>query len=399
MLSLDSCRYVTEDLPGLAGKLKQRTEDFIVEELPQYEPAGQGDYFYLFIESTGVLTSAVAGAVARAFHVLDSDVGYAEKKDAGAVTRQHFSCYLPDANQRTQRDALEVLNAQDNIQVLWTDRGEKGLAPGMLEGNRFVVRVRDVSPTGVLGARSILDKISKTGVANYYDTQRFAHHESSVTTGRLLLLGHIPEALGQIFDEGLDGAFGQTNSRQHARSLYQQGDYTQALATLDQRELYFYLSCWQGAVFNQVLDSRIGSGNFDKLVAGDLAYDHETGAVFVVDDTPEHRKRASRFEISPTAPMWGLDMPTASGATGRVEEKALANCQVTLKQLAGATDICAPLGKRRLLRVMLRDLEVSGGVDERGTFIRLAFELQRGAFAACVLREVMKVQRGESLNN
>src|SRR5438045_1566621 len=40
----------TADLPGIGGRIKQFPEDFEVEEIPAYEPSGEGDFLYLWIE-------------------------------------------------------------------------------------------------------------------------------------------------------------------------------------------------------------------------------------------------------------------------------------------------------------------------------------------------------------
>ena len=41
---------LTSDLPGIGGRIKQSPEDFEVEEIPAYEPSGQGEFLYLWIE-------------------------------------------------------------------------------------------------------------------------------------------------------------------------------------------------------------------------------------------------------------------------------------------------------------------------------------------------------------
>ncbi|HEV3120028.1 MAG TPA: tRNA pseudouridine(13) synthase TruD, partial [Gemmataceae bacterium] len=38
---------VTSDLPGIGGTIKQKAEDFEVEEVPAYEPSGAGEHVYL----------------------------------------------------------------------------------------------------------------------------------------------------------------------------------------------------------------------------------------------------------------------------------------------------------------------------------------------------------------
>jgi tRNA(Glu) U13 pseudouridine synthase TruD len=47
-------------------------------------------------------------------------------------------------------------------------------------------------------------------------------------------------------------------------------------------------------------------------------------------------------------------------------------------------------GDRRPYRVPVTDIDVEGGVDEFGSYVRCAFDLPRGAFATTVMAEVMK---------
>lgn len=53
-------------------------------------------------------------------------------------------------------------------------------------------------------------------------------------------------------------------------------------------------------------------------------------------------------------------------------------------------------GSRRALRVPITDIEVEGGTDEHGPFLRCAFDLPRGAFATTVLEEIMKIDLAQN---
>ena len=59
MITTDNLGYVTADLPGIGGELKQRPEDFIVTETGQFEPTGEGDHLYLYVEKEKRLTTDV----------------------------------------------------------------------------------------------------------------------------------------------------------------------------------------------------------------------------------------------------------------------------------------------------------------------------------------------------
>ncbi|NOX62753.1 MAG: tRNA pseudouridine(13) synthase TruD, partial [Chloroflexi bacterium] len=39
--------YITSDLPGTGGQIKVEPEHFVVEEVPLYEPGGEGDHLFV----------------------------------------------------------------------------------------------------------------------------------------------------------------------------------------------------------------------------------------------------------------------------------------------------------------------------------------------------------------
>jgi hypothetical protein len=50
MTGSEELAYRTEGEPGTGGRLKRRPEDFMVEEIPLFEPSGSGDHLYLYVE-------------------------------------------------------------------------------------------------------------------------------------------------------------------------------------------------------------------------------------------------------------------------------------------------------------------------------------------------------------
>src|SRR5438105_2342532 len=48
--------YLTREFPGIGGAIKQRPEDFFVQEVPLYEPAGDGEHVYCEIQKVGLTT-------------------------------------------------------------------------------------------------------------------------------------------------------------------------------------------------------------------------------------------------------------------------------------------------------------------------------------------------------
>jgi tRNA pseudouridine13 synthase len=97
--------------------------------------------------------------------------------------------------------------------------------------------------------------------------------------------------------------------------------------------------------------------------------------------------------------MWGAKMKRATGEIDAAELRALEATGVSFELLAAYDQKRRSriTGERRTLRVPLRYPDVEGGVDEHGSYVRVAFDLPRGAFATTVLRELMKPEQNSSI--
>lgn len=405
--------YATGALPGIGGVIRQRDEDFLVEEIPLYEPCGEGEHIYLLVEKKGMATSDAARMLGHHFGVPSRGIGYAGMKDKHAITRQVFSIHTPG---KKPEDFPQIRH--DRLNVLWTDLHTNKLRLGHLRGNRFSIRVRAVSPTSVLHASRVLNELRRVGVPNFAGEQRFGYRGNNHILGQLLLQNNEQGLLDELL--GPDAALPELNPEM--RACYAAGDFEgalqhcprasraerEALRTLakgktahraikfiDEITRRFWLSAFQSAIFNRVLERRLVGGTLATLAPGDLAMKHENGAVFAVDDAvaadPGTAERLKNLEISPSGPLWGAKMMRASGSAGAMEDAELAGAGVSDADLARAAESSIGLpGARRALRVPLIDPEVEGGVDEHGSYVRCAFELPPGAFATVVMREVMK---------
>src|SRR5262245_11226515 len=86
--ALMSLPYVTNDFADIGGVIKQRPDDFFVQELPLYEPSGQGEHVYAEIQKVGMSTFDAIERIAYELGVSSRDIGYAGMKDTHAITRQ-----------------------------------------------------------------------------------------------------------------------------------------------------------------------------------------------------------------------------------------------------------------------------------------------------------------------
>ena len=121
----------------LDAGFKTRAEDFFVSEDLAFEPSGSGEHLYLRLRKRGLATPALADALADAFGVPASAVGYAGMKDKHAVAEQWFSV-------ATVRDA-NALPPLEGVELLAAARHVRKLRRGELSGNCFQIRLAGVS--------------------------------------------------------------------------------------------------------------------------------------------------------------------------------------------------------------------------------------------------------------
>jgi tRNA pseudouridine13 synthase len=160
-----------------------------------------------------------------------------------------------------------------------------------------------------------------------------------------------------------------------------------AVKAVDQKLRRLWVSALQSRLFNDIVARRIAT--LDKLMEGDLAYKHDTGSVFRVENVPAEQERADRFEISPTGPLIGYRCTLPSGEPLAIEEAVFAEHGLKPQDFRqeGRERV---KGARRALRVQPKDVELVGGSDQHGPYITVAFTLPAGSFATVLMRELMK---------
>lgn len=408
--------YLTRDIPGVGGVIKQHDEDFLVDEIPLYEPSGSGEHIYLYVEKRGLSTIQMRDEIARHFRVSPHSIGHAGLKDKHAITRQVVSVHAPG---RTPEDFPSFNHPRITIQ--WADLHENKLQRGHLSGNRFSIKIRKVEPAAVLHARKALELLARTGVPNRFGVQRFGYMRNNHLIGRAMILGDARGAIDLLLGTGGDMPVMQRESRlayaagdfqtafeamprlfkgerQALKVMAATGDHAKALKAIDATAAGFFISSFQSAVFNALLNRRVLEGSIGRFSQGDVAFVIKSRATFpVTAETlaePDLAERLARFEIAPSGPMWGTTMRRAEGAVDRLESVALASVGVTPAHLVTCEERDGYLmigGDRRPLRIPVIDPEVEGGVDEHGAYVRCAFELPRGSFATTVMDEIMKV--------
>jgi tRNA pseudouridine13 synthase len=397
---------LTDALPGIGGTIKERIEDFYVEELPLYSPSGDGPHTFFEIRKEGISTFQAVRTIAGALGIPPKRVSYAGLKDARAITCQVLSVEgIPPETVM----ALEL----PRIRVMWAERHRNRLKIGHLRGNRFIIRVRNVDESALPTSQAILDVLLRRGVPNRFGSQRFGQRGDSASLGKAVVqrdaAGFIQSFLAGAHpneSERVQAARTQFEAGNWAEALHlfpgnmaderqalqtlirTQGDHRRAYAAVPKRLKMFLLSAYQSALFNQVLEARLET--LDHVYAGDLAMKHPAHSVFRVEDEQAERPRAARFEISPTGPLYGFKMIQASGEQGQLEAEILAAEGLALEDFRVGDGIKVR-GQRRALRFPVHDPQL--WYDDGAVF---GFWLPRGCYATAVLAEIMKTPQNSA---
>lgn len=400
--------FLSAAIPAIPGHLREEPEDFEVTELPLYEPSGEGEHLYLWIEKRGIPTHEAIRRIAQRTNLPKRTIGYAGLKDARALTRQWISLQHADPAlvERIEDDQLRVLEAKPH---------KNKLKVGHLRGNRFQLRIAGGGP-GEADARAALELLSRRGVPNLFGLQRFGWErhthllgealvrEQAARVVELVLLGPEESALdhGRVLEAREAARAGDyaraervfpgrcSAERALCRALASGHEPERAVRSIPPKLRDLYLSAFQSLLFNRYLAGRLE--RLDALEEGEIATKHRNGASFLVEDVAAESPRCAAQEISPSGPIFGRKLlrPRAGSAPFAAEEAVLAEFAPGLpaELIEGRALGVRAQGARRPLRIPLGEVEVA----REGEDLRVAFSLPKGCYATAVIEELFKEQ-------
>ncbi len=352
-------------------------EDFIVEELPLYEPTGNGTHTFFAIKKRNRSTIEAINLIARKLKVKARNIGYAGLKDKHALTTQVLSVEGISPEQ-----VLEV--AIPTIEILWAVPHAHKLRVGHLRGNRFEITLRGVTPDASPLVKSKIAYLETKGVPNRFGKQRFGNKHDSHLIGKALVQEDWEKALGFVLSN-------ETAQFSHmAKRIIREkdkGSLEKAVASIPHRLRKLYLSAYQAYLFNTILDKRFP--NLGLLIDGDIAVKHTNKAPFQVTNAKVEQPRADAFEISPTGPIFGYKMRQPTGTVQAMELELLSNEGLKSTAFRTVAGIRLP-GTRRPLRIPLEIHQVAS--IDMGLFLN--FSLSAGGYATVVLEELSEYLSG-----
>jgi len=452
---MDCLPYLTSDLPGIGGRIKEDVTDFRVDEVPLYVLAGEGTHVFFKVTKRGVPTPAAVERIARHMGVHPTEIGFAGLKDSQGVTKQLMSLEHADTERLKQfRDS--------QVTVELVSRHGNKLRAGHLLGNRFHIRIRGVGADRMEQARAILAVLQARGVPNYFGEQRFGARGDTGRLGEMLVRNDadafIKAYLGQplpsdppdckaareafdagLFNKALERWPRHFSNERRALSAYKKRKHAgPALGAIDKRLKRLYVSAFQSEIFNEVLVQRLPT--LHRVFPGDMCI-KPNGAIFYVIDAAAEQARADALEIHPTGPIIGFrshlagpegmtaavapangiegdqtpedtvesqgdevaevqaleaapaSVPIQPGEVnpGQIERDVLASHHVTTEDFRHVGALKVK-GTRRALRFAITEADIQIGTDTRGDFLEVSFFAPSGCYATVVLREIMKTE-------
>lgn len=354
-----------------SATLKQEMHDFIVEEQLGFDPSGEGEHIFLWLEKSNLNTAFVAESLAKFSKLHLRDITYAGRKDKFALTRQWFGVHIANKKEPNWQE-FELEGAK----ILKVTRNDRKLRVGVLKGNRFQLVLRNLcsnsGPEDVFDVAALeqrLELIKRKGAPNYYGSQRFGEirltrsdtdndNEQDKSPTKTLQGGNL--ALGQKLIAG--EAIRNRNKRSMAISA---------------------LRSW---LFNQVIHERIIQANFHEPLLGDAMQLSGSNSFFVFDDVAEKNKieqRLAEYDINMTAPLWGDGKLHTSDAAKALE----LGCATQYPDIIQTLNSLGLKQERRAIRIVPQDF--TWQIQDNN--LSMQFSLPAGCFATSIVRELLDV--------
>ncbi len=338
---------------AFVAHIKKHCEDFVVEEIPAYEPAGEGEHLYLWVEKRDASAKFTLRQLKKSFGVAERDIGSAGNKDRRAITRQYFSVPARQVDQEAMGELPWALTP--DIEVLRVALHHNKLRRGHLRGNRFEIVARMEGAWTREALEEVVKQrvvaIRKAGMKNLYGAQRFGHEDETVKLGFALL-----------------------SRQQDALRRVKRDRFLKRLA----------LNAAQSALFNATLSARLAAGGGQwEVLRGDVLELTGSGGRFVCEDPGEDQQRLDRGELVITGPMHGVKMRAPEHEALAFERSVLEEQGVSVESFSAFSKLCS--GTRRSFQVAVADLEARVYSEQE---VHLRFSLPSGSYATVLLSQI-----------
>jgi len=410
--------YLTEEIPGIGGRLKTQPEDFVVDEVSLLPPERKdGKLSAAIVRHRNWEMNRLIRRFSTNLRIGRNRIGFAGTKDKRSVATQIMTFPVPP-------EALASITIPD-VEFLRIYRTRTPVRLGSLIGNRFRVILRDVKREGL---DEYIGKVTSNieslgGFPNFFGVQRFGViRPVTHKMGRAMIMGDFEGAVdvylsspGELENDEAKRArqyLSETKDCGEALKKFPEdmvfekimlrhlslkpGDFPGAIGRLPRNLVMMFVHAYQSYLFNRILSYRIAKKlPLDRPLEGDIILPLSKNGL------PDQKRyiavKASNLENAErqvanglgfvSGCLFGAESELAKGEMGEIER------EVVEAEGICAEDFIVPdlmtassKGTRRELLAPFRDLEITA--DEE--YVHFSFELNKGCYATSLLREYMK---------
>lgn len=167
-------------------RLRQKLEDFKVEEANRFDILKRGKYKLFLLEKQGLETFSLINYLSKKNKIPANAFGIAGLKDRYAITKQYFT--IP------AKFDIRTLE-EKNFRIKFLGFLDKEIKLGNLEQNNFEICVRSVGKGELNGIEQKAVNLRETGVPNYFDSQRFGSVIAGKFIGKFVIKKNYEEAV------------------------------------------------------------------------------------------------------------------------------------------------------------------------------------------------------------
>ncbi|MEF8879456.1 MAG: tRNA pseudouridine(13) synthase TruD [Candidatus Thermoplasmatota archaeon] len=416
--------FLTSNCRGVGGSLRVCPEDFYVEEISVFPPeVDDGRFTIAKVESVNWETNHLVKVLSNRLGVSRKRISFAGTKDKRAKTCQLMSFY------KIPCDDLLDLNIKD-VDIEDVYRSERRVDMGNLVGNRFKVLVRNLRKTFSMDdVRGVVEKIDDVGgFPNFFGVQRFGVvRPNTHVVGRYLVEGDVKEAVWCYIGNPMSDENEETYRVR--KKLEETGDFSEALKSypdylglekailnylvknpdgyvdalkeLPKNLLTMFIYAYQSYLFNKMLSMRLERGlPLDRAVEGDIVLPVRKGVLqkdeligvnsYNLDKVNEQISKGKGFV---SGMLLGYDSEFSKGEMGEIEHSVVDQEGLDSRDFViPEMPFLSTSGTRRCLMAEVDDLNYTFRSDSENDEkqLELSFELGKGCYATCLLREFMK---------
>ncbi len=394
---------------GIGGKLKNKVEDFEVEEIPILVPRDpNGKNMILLIRLTNWETNRFVNELSKRLRIGRNSITFAGTKDKRAISTQYFFIknFEGDIN----------INLKD-VEILEYFRTNASLDLGDLYGNKFKIKISECNPDPTLIDGTIAEL--KEGFPNFFGVQRFGSSRPIThIVGKYILQRNYEDAVrhyvGMKFDfdkdtEARSYFFDTLDAKGTLKMIsetldYEKvmlyhliekpGDYRGAIAALPRTLKMMFIHGYQSYLFNKIVSRRIKEYSILEPMTGDIIIPVKDGypdldreIPVTLDNIDTIKKRIEEKKAWISAILYGYNSEFSGGEQGRIEREVIEaeNISKDMFKIKELPELSSK-GFRRAMSENFKDLSYVTSEDSAV----FKFYLNKGTYATSLLREFMK---------